>query len=79
MSESVFKIIFDCGNCGNEWKEEYPAGARVVESHTSAPSIKCENHGFRHSSTNCNICVINIECPVCEISDDISINRRSPL
>lgn len=76
MSEPpVFAVDFSCGNCGNEWVEEYPPGISVSQSRghrIGAYTKDCDKMG-----TRCDCCH-TIECPVCEI-DNVSIEDRNPV
>lgn len=82
MQESfAFQVFYECGNCGKEWKCNYPEGTRVLNTSIlrNSPRVRCENDTLGHETSDCDICEIEIECPNCQIADTVSVIDRVPL
>ena len=71
----VFKVIFSCSNCGNEWTEDFEKGD-ILEG-TWLKSHRCT---YDHSCKYCR----RIKCPVCGNNNwfghpKVDVKERTPI
>ena len=71
MTEDVFKVVYECRNCGKEFSETYPEktkveydGLQVVVRDTEAPIGK----GIEF-----------VGCPNCKLEKSVKIKNRKPI
>lgn len=77
---TVFKIKFECKNCGNVFDEEFKRGTKVKREGTRRKKYKvyCSDTVLSHNSVRCDECRI-ISCPVCNLKDELKELNRNPL
>jgi len=69
----VFKVKFECLNCGNVWWQEFERGDRIVET---LIGVRLHSHKCTRDVT-CPYCKC-IECPVCGVREDVVVRERKP-
>lgn len=72
-NQKVFKISYECCNCGNNFSEDYEKGDKIKDSYFFG--VILESHKCTHKF-GCDFCR-TIKCPVCE-SEKIIIKERTP-
>jgi len=70
MGENVFKVVYECGNCGKRFSERYPANTQVRED-LGGISVREGTVGSLPGNY--------VECPNCKLSDDIILKKRTPI
>lgn len=70
-TQPVFEITFGCGNCGESWEESYPSRTKVFHDYGDVRVVDTEEIGFGNSDV--------MYCPTCELSDEVTIDDRTPL
>jgi len=75
--EKVFTVKFRCHNCGHSWWEEFCRGDIVHDGTLGIEAPYVEDHRCSHDS-NCPYCRY-IQCPICGVEEEVSIEDRRPL
>lgn len=74
-AEPAFCVTFGCENCENEWDTEFPARTKVFRANdvdVRTANQDCEKLGM------CECCGL-VQCPVCKLYSDVTIEGRTPV
>lgn len=74
-NEPAFEVIYECGNCGADWADQYQSRTVIRDSDQVGVYNKdCDHLG----TTACDCCNV-IRCPVCDLVANVAVADRSPL
>lgn len=71
QDSATFKTVYKCRNCGNRWDESHGPGTEVTDDWQGVYVRACKE-------LSCSCCG-RVECPVCALQDDVTVDDRAPL
>lgn len=65
----VFRVYFQCSNCGKEWDGLFDEGVRVATDTWSPNVVVLDDTTVQRTIT----------CPCCKLPGDVTVIKREPI